>query len=216
MNETRYTIRNDFWLHSARREHTLNVSIKKSYLFCTAFWFSQRQAFKRVDLKINFSFLSFNEYRRRYTRSIPISEFVAESFKNISKILRIYNKRCLSQCIHYNDIVVWVGAKDIKGLDRNIGKREELFATKHECERPLRKEIGERPARSSSVGTAGHPITIFVDVVVALAADVCKWRWRRKCRRTMYGNNDEWRHDAATSKKSSSPIGRVSRTSHFR
>lgn len=120
----------------------------------------------------------------------------------------------LSRCIHYNDIVVWVGAKDIKGLDRNIGKREELFATKHECERPLRKEIGERPARSSSAGMAGHPITIFVDVVVALAADVCKWQWRRKCRRMMYGDNDEWRHDAATSKKSPSSIGRVSRALH--
>lgn len=102
-------------------------------------------------------------------------------------------------------IVVRVGAKDIKGLDRYRKSRRAVCAAKHECERPLRKEIGERSAGSSSARTANHPITIFVDVVVALAADVCKWRWRRKCRRMMYGDNDEWRHDAATSKKSPSP-----------
>lgn len=28
MNETRYTIRNDFWFYLAGREHTLNVSKK--------------------------------------------------------------------------------------------------------------------------------------------------------------------------------------------
>lgn len=82
--------------------------------------------------------------------------------------------RDASRRMHYNDIVVRVGATDIKGLDRYRKTRRAVYAAKHECERPLRKEIGERPAESSSAKTASHPITIFVDVVVALAADVCK------------------------------------------
>lgn len=53
-----------------------------------------------------------------------------------------------------------------------MSKSAKSSSVEHGCERPLRKEIGERPAIVLFGRAAGHPITIFVDAVVAFAVDV--------------------------------------------